>query len=153
MQWRHRRGNQLRLIVISKGKQGATLAPSGVKIPVIVKMSASMGSSIIQSRSWHEDSGSNEPEQWSRHAPQHVHDALVSDACRNRYGVAGKTFPAFPAQSQPAILRIWQEAYSAKKQCTFCSRAEGIWSNIYDCINPYSPYFHWIMNPENCHIY
>ena len=27
-------------------------------------MSASMGSSIIQSRSWHEDSGSNEPEQW-----------------------------------------------------------------------------------------
>ena len=28
-------------------------------------MSASMGSSIIQSRSWHEYSGSNEPEQWS----------------------------------------------------------------------------------------
>ena len=27
-------------------------------------MSASMGSSIIQSRSWHEYSGSNEPEQW-----------------------------------------------------------------------------------------
>ena len=26
-------------------------------------MSAAMGSSIIQSRSWHEDSGSNEPEQ------------------------------------------------------------------------------------------
>ena len=60
-----RRGNQLRLIVISKGKQDATLASSGVKIPVNVKMSASMGSSIIQSRSWHEDSGSNEPEQWA----------------------------------------------------------------------------------------
>ena len=58
-----RRGNQLRLIVISKGKQDATLASSGVKIPVNVKMSASMDSSIFQSRSWHEDSGSNEPEQ------------------------------------------------------------------------------------------
>ena len=46
-----RRGNQLRLIVISKGKQDATLASSGVKIPVNVKMSAYMGSSIIQSRS------------------------------------------------------------------------------------------------------
>ena len=33
------------------GQQDATLAPSGVKIPVTVKMSASMGSSIIQSRS------------------------------------------------------------------------------------------------------
>ena len=44
-------------------QQDATLASSGVKIPVNVKMSASMGSSIIQYRSWHEDSGSNEPEQ------------------------------------------------------------------------------------------
>ena len=44
-------------------QQDATLASSGVKIPVNVKMSASMGSSIIQSRSWHEYSGSNEPEQ------------------------------------------------------------------------------------------
>ena len=32
-------------------QQDATLASSGVKIPVNVKMSASMGSSIIQSRS------------------------------------------------------------------------------------------------------
>ena len=47
----------------SAGQQDATLASSGVKIPVNVKMSASMGSSIIQSRSWHEYSGSNEPEQ------------------------------------------------------------------------------------------
>ena len=47
-----------------RSKQDATLASSGVKIPVNVKMSASMGSSIIQSRSWHEYSGSNEPEQW-----------------------------------------------------------------------------------------
>ena len=46
------------------GQQDATLASSGVKIPVNVKMSASMGSSIIESRSWYEDSGSNEPEQW-----------------------------------------------------------------------------------------
>ena len=44
-------------------QQDATLASCGVKIPVNIKMSASMGSSIIQSRSWHEDSGSNEPEQ------------------------------------------------------------------------------------------
>ena len=51
--------------VKSAGQQDATLASSGVKIPVNVKMSASMGSSIIQSRSWHEDSGSNEPEQWT----------------------------------------------------------------------------------------
>ena len=26
-------------------------------------------------------------------------------------GEVGKTFPAFPAHAQPAILRIWQEAY------------------------------------------
>ena len=51
-------------VVRQAGQQDATLAPSGVKIPVNVKMSASMGSSIIQSRSWYEDSGSNEPEQW-----------------------------------------------------------------------------------------
>ena len=25
--------------------------------------------------------------------------------------VAGKTFPAFPAHAQPAILHIWQEAH------------------------------------------
>ena len=50
----------------SRSKQDATLASSGVKIPVNVKMSASMGSSIIQSRSWHEYSGSNEPEQLPR---------------------------------------------------------------------------------------
>ena len=48
-----------------RSKQDATLAPSGVKIPVTVKMSASMGSSIIQSRSWYKDSGSNEPELWN----------------------------------------------------------------------------------------
>ena len=51
-------------VVRLAGQQDATLASSGVKIPVNVKMSASMGSSIIQSRSWHEYSGSNEPEQW-----------------------------------------------------------------------------------------
>ena len=34
------------------------------------------------------------------------------DAYRDRYpAVAGKTFPAFPAHAQPAILRIWQEAH------------------------------------------
>ena len=50
-------------------QQDATLASSGVKIPVNVKMSASMGSSIIQSRSWHEYSGSNEPEQQHHRCP------------------------------------------------------------------------------------
>ena len=34
------------------------------------------------------------------------------DACRDRLPtVAGKTFPAFSAHAQPAILRIWQEAH------------------------------------------
>ena len=34
------------------------------------------------------------------------------DACRDRQAaVAGKSFPAFPAHEQPAILRIWQEAH------------------------------------------
>ena len=34
------------------------------------------------------------------------------DACRDRYpAVVGKTFPAFPAHAQPAILRIGQEAH------------------------------------------
>ena len=33
------------------------------------------------------------------------------DACRDRGSVAGKTFPAFPAHAQPAILRIWKEAH------------------------------------------
>ena len=34
------------------------------------------------------------------------------DACRVRKpAVAGKTFPAFPAHAQPAILRIWKEAH------------------------------------------
>ena len=34
------------------------------------------------------------------------------DACRDSYSVVvGKTFPAFPAHAQPAILRIWQEAH------------------------------------------
>ena len=34
------------------------------------------------------------------------------DACRDRfYAVVGKTFPAFPAHAQLAILRIWQEAH------------------------------------------
>ena len=27
--------------------------------------------------------------------------------------MAGKTFPAFPAHAQPAVLQIWQEAHMA----------------------------------------
>ena len=39
-------------------------------------------------------------------------DTHVLDACRDRLpAVAGKTFPAFPAHAQPAILRIWKEAH------------------------------------------
>ena len=35
------------------------------------------------------------------------------DACRDpQPAVAGKTFPAFPAHAQPAIVCIWQEAHS-----------------------------------------
>ena len=34
------------------------------------------------------------------------------EACRDRYLVVmGKTFPAFPAHVQAAIVRIWQEAH------------------------------------------
>ena len=39
------------------------------------------------------------------------------DACRDRLpAVAGKTFPAFPAHAQPAIVRIWQEAHALRRQ-------------------------------------
>ena len=39
--------------------------------------------------------------------------ARAWDAYRDRQpAVAGKTFPAFPAHAQPAILRIWQEAHA-----------------------------------------
>ena len=39
------------------------------------------------------------------------------DACRDREPAeAGKTFPAFPAHAQPAILRIWQEAHGKTKK-------------------------------------
>ena len=47
--------------------------------------------------------------------PDMHHGACVRtcrDACRNcQPAVAGKTFPAFPMHTQPAILRIWQEAH------------------------------------------
>ena len=32
--------------------------------------------------------------------------------------MAGKTFPAFPAHAQPAILRIWQEAHGSEFELT-----------------------------------
>ena len=41
-----------------------------------------------------------------------VRHARASGACQDRLPAeAGKTFPAFPAHAQPAILRIWQEAH------------------------------------------
>ena len=56
--------------------------------------------------------------------PDIHHDTCVTrDACRDRYlavyfgtEVARKTSPAFPATAQFAILRIWQEAYSASNR-------------------------------------
>ena len=35
-------------------------------------------------------------------------------ACRDRW-LAGKTFPAYPVQAQPAVLRIWQEVHGSRK--------------------------------------
>ena len=51
--------------------------------------------------------------QRSRHASRHVRDAravMHAGIANWRFpltSVAGKTFPAFPAHAQPAILRIW----------------------------------------------
>ena len=53
----------------------------------------------------------------SRHASRHVrearavmHNEIVNYLFPLKL-VAEKTFPAFPAHAQPAILRIWQEAH------------------------------------------
>ena len=63
-------------------------------------------------------------ERFSRHQIQReslisdpgMHYGTCRDACRDRQtAVAGKTFPAFPAYAQPAILRIWQEAHQIVK--------------------------------------
>ena len=56
----------------------------------------------------------------SRHASRHVRDAravMHAGIASYRFplkSVAGKTFPAFPAHAQPAILRIWQEAHARR---------------------------------------
>ena len=42
--------------------------------------------------------------------------------------VAGKTFPAFPAHAQPAILRIWQEAHGATNMDMVPDFASFYWS-------------------------
>ena len=48
----------------------------------------------------------------SRHASRHVRDARAEDACQFPLkSVAGKTFSAFPAHAQPAILHIWQTVH------------------------------------------
>ena len=43
------------------------------------------------------------------HVPWCMSGSLTSGFRWNRW--RGKTFPAFPAHAQPAILRIWQEAH------------------------------------------
>ena len=43
------------------------------------------------------------------HVPWCMSGSLTSGFLWNRW--RGKTFPAFPAHAQPAILRIWQEAH------------------------------------------
>ena len=45
------------------------------------------------------------------HVPWCMPGSLTSSFLWNRR--RGKTFPAFPALAQPAILRIWQEAHSS----------------------------------------
>ena len=55
----------------------------------------------------------------SRHASRHVRDARavmhvgIANLRFPLKSVAGKTFPAFPAHAQLALLRIWQEAHCA----------------------------------------
>ena len=48
-----------------------------------------------------------------------------------------KTFPAFPARAQPAILRIWQEAHGSKRatwcamitdEISLCAQNDTVWS-------------------------
>ena len=47
----------------------------------------------------------------------------------------GKTFPAFPAHAQPAILRIWQEAHDwmSYQNGSLLART---WLNLCNCCSP-----------------
>ena len=54
------------------------------------------------------------------HVPWCMSGSLTSSFLKK--SVAGKTFPAFPAHAQSAILRIWQEAHGFKLMfCQFIS--------------------------------
>ena len=53
------------------------------------------------------------------HVPWCMPGSLTSSFLWNRR--RGKTFPAFPAHAQPAILRIWQEAHDDTVYWHICS--------------------------------
>ena len=69
------------------------------------------------------------------------------DACRDRLPmVVGKTFPAFPAYAQPAILRIWQEAHGLPCQghtLFLPSSSAGMLSRVF--FRPITPSTIWAM--------
>ena len=50
---------------------------------------------------------------WVTHVPWYIPGSLTSGFLWKRR--RGKTFPAFPAHAQPAILRIWQEVHVIKR--------------------------------------
>ena len=61
--------------------------------------------------------------------------------------VAGKTFPAFPAHAQPAILHIWQEAHAIVK---YTSMPTLMKSSETLCIKYlYDPAYIWTYNVIN----
>ena len=62
------------------------------------------------------------------HVPWCMPGSLTSGFLWNRR--RGKTFPAFPAHAQPAILRIWQEAHESLGLGTVWCYNE----NIYFCL-------------------
>ena len=49
------------------------------------------------------------------HGARAVMHAAIANCRFHLKSVAGKTFPAFPAHAQPAILRIWQETHGDNK--------------------------------------
>ena len=59
-------------------------------------------------------------------------------ACITARTMAGKTFPVFPAHTQPVILRIWQEAH-----CCNQKRFDGCFiSALMSCVSDQMS-FHW----------
>ena len=64
-----------------------------------------------------------------------MHHGTCRDACQGRLpAVVGKTIPAFPANAQPAIWRIWQEAHNRRRKISNISQLPSTkytWRDIY----------------------